>query len=187
MMEDNYLWDRSGQPDAEVQELEDLLGSLRYVPQPLEIPAHIQPGRQRTFSVGLAIAAAIAFFAVLVGLWFLNQRPAPVLTVNNNSHPLTAPIATAGPAAPSINETQTAQIEKPKETGVIKHAASSARRQTYAARTVNREPVLTPEELAEKEQVLVALRLVSFKLNVAKGRTQGGPQLNSTRNQHRIG
>jgi hypothetical protein len=52
---------------------------------------------------------------------------------------------------------------------------------------VNREPLLTPQELAEKEQVLVALRLVSFKLNLAKGRTQGAPQLNSIRNQHRIG
>ena len=42
-------------------------------------------------------------------------------------------------------------------------------------------------ELAEKEQVLVALRLVSFKLNVAQRRTQGTPQINPIRNQHRIG
>jgi hypothetical protein len=187
MMEDNYLWDRSGEPDAEVQELEELLGSLRYVPKPLEIPAHIRPGRRRTFSPGLAIAAAMTLFAVLLGLWFgFNRQPAAVYSAGNNSQHLTSPLATPGPAVPSINETQ-AQVQKPNQTEVIKHAASSARRQIHSARTMNREPLLTPEELAEKEQVLVALRLVSFKLNVAKGKTQGGPQLNSTRNQHRIG
>src|SRR5207247_2210345 len=46
-----------------------------------------------------------------------------------------------------------------------------------------RPPALTAEELAEKEQVLVALRLVSAKLNLAQRKTQGGPQLNSIRNQ----
>jgi len=42
-------------------------------------------------------------------------------------------------------------------------------------------PQLTPAELAEKEQVLVALRLVSFKLNVAQRKAQGSAraELNS--------
>jgi len=46
---------------------------------------------------------------------------------------------------------------------------------------------LTPAELAEKEQVLVALRLVSAKLNVAQRKAQGLPAPNSIRNQHKIG
>ncbi len=48
-------------------------------------------------------------------------------------------------------------------------------------------PELTPAELAEKEQVLVALRLVSAKLNVAQRKAQGLPAPNSIRNQHKIG
>jgi hypothetical protein len=52
---------------------------------------------------------------------------------------------------------------------------------------VSRQPQLTTEELAEKEQVLVALRLVSAKLNLAQRKTQGFPQLNTIRNQHKIG
>ncbi|MDX6385339.1 MAG: hypothetical protein QOK48_2912 [Blastocatellia bacterium] len=165
-----------------------MLGSLRYVPKPLEIPAHIQPGRRRSFSPGLAIAAAIALFAVLFGLWFgFNRKPAPALTANNNPPPSTSPLSTPGPAVSSINETQTAQVQTPKQPQVIKHAASFAGQRIHGPRIVNREPLLTPQELAEKEQVLVALRLVSFKLNLAKGRTQGAPQLNSIRNQHRIG
>ena len=62
-----------------------------------------------------------------------------------------------------------------------------ARNQRRATRTVIRQPELTAEELAEKEQVLVALRLVSYKLNLAQRKTQGLPQLNTIRNQHKIG
>lgn len=186
MMEDNYLWDRSGEPDAEVQELEELLGSLRYVPKPLEIPAHIQPGRRRSFSPGLAIAAALALFAVLLGLWFgFNRQQAPALVANTNSRPLPSPLSAPRSTVSPVNEGQTAQESKP--TDATKPTVAFARRQTHRSRTVNREPLLTAQELAEKEQVLTALRLVSFKLNVAKGKTQGAPQLNSIRNQHRIG
>ena len=50
-MNDNYLWDRSGEPDPEIQKLEELLGELRYQPQPLQIPANITVGRKRSFFV----------------------------------------------------------------------------------------------------------------------------------------
>lgn len=182
MMKDNYLWDRSGEPDAEIQELEELLGSLRYKPQPLDIPVHIQPRRRQSFYPAMAIAAAIALFAVLLGLWFsFNRRHAPVTTANNNFHnneQVNAPAPTTSP------ETQTAIAQFQNEP---KQVESKARRQTRAARTVIHQPKLTRDELAEKEQVLAALRLVSFKLNLAQRKTQAGPQLNSIRNQHRIG
>jgi hypothetical protein len=183
MMNDNYLWDRSGEPDAEVQELEELLGTLRYTPKPLEIPAHIQPGRRQSFFPAMAIAAAIALFAVLLGLWFnFNRHQSPALTASNNSQ-----VGQPAPPAPSNKETVTAQVQKgPEPASVVKHSQTIAHRQTRVPRTVNREPALTPQELAEKEQVLVALRLVSFKLNLAQRKTQGGPQLSPIRN-HKIG
>ncbi|HMJ24732.1 MAG TPA: hypothetical protein VK475_02855, partial [Pyrinomonadaceae bacterium] len=74
-----------------------------------------------------------------------------------------------------------------KPTGVIKHVETISRRQIHISQIETRQPKLTAEELAEKEQVLVALRLVSFKLNLAQRKTQGAPQLNPIRNQHRIG
>ena len=37
-MNENYLWDRSGEPDPEVQNLEQILGSLRYQPRPQRFP-----------------------------------------------------------------------------------------------------------------------------------------------------
>ena len=37
-MNDDYLWDKSGEPDPEVQKLEEILGTLRYQPRPLNLP-----------------------------------------------------------------------------------------------------------------------------------------------------
>jgi FecR-like protein len=45
-MPDRWLWDRSGEPDPEVQKLEGLLGRLRHEAQPLELPEKARaPGR----------------------------------------------------------------------------------------------------------------------------------------------
>lgn len=186
-MEDNYLWDRSGEPDPQIQELEQLLGTLRYIPKPLAIPAQIQPARRRSFVPALAAAAAIALLALMLGLWFgFNRRQASVLTAGSNP-PVDRPLPTSAAPASSGNET-TARVQVDSQRPVaVKQIAASARRQTRVQRAVIREPELTPVELAEKEQVLAALRLVSFKLNVAKSRTQGTPPANPIRNQHRIG
>ncbi len=37
-MSEEYLWDKSGKPDPEIQELEEILGTLRYQPKPLVLP-----------------------------------------------------------------------------------------------------------------------------------------------------
>jgi hypothetical protein len=185
-MEDNYLWDRSGEPDPAIQELEAILGTLRYQPRPLEIPHHIQPGRRRTFFPALAIAAAIALFAILLGLWFsFNRRQAPALKATGDKQ-IVAPQPQDKP-----NEASQALVQSPTPKVIQKH--NEAPRNIMAvyrnrpSRTVIRQPQLTTEELAEKEQVLVALRLVSAKLNLAQRKTQGLPQLNTIRNQHKIG
>ena len=191
-MNDNYLWDRSGEPDPEIQELEEILGTLRYQPRGLAIPPDLQVGRRRNFFLPMTIAAAIAFVAVVLGLWFsFNRRQAPV-SVAKNTSPIDQP---PKPTTPQLKPDNHVQIEKvvksPKQTGVQKHREAprnlQARNQNSFNRTVVRQPTLTPEELAEKHQVLVALRLVSAKLNLAQRRTQGVPQLNTIRNQHKIG
>ena len=190
-MNDNYLWDRSGEPVAEIQELEEILGTLRYQPRPLEIPSHLQVGYRRRFYPAMAIAAAIVLFAVLIAAWFtLNRRPAPALEAVRNgqtdqqhsnvppANPDNAPSQTAAAKSPEPRENQKQPGAPRNLLAVNKHRPS---------RNVTRPPALTPEEMAEKEQVLVALRLVSFKLNVAQRKTVGPPPLNTIRNQHKIG
>ncbi|MDT7779523.1 MAG: hypothetical protein QOC99_2035, partial [Acidobacteriota bacterium] len=49
----DYLWDKSGEPEAEVERLEELLGSLRHTPRMLELPSEAVPletRRTRLFS-----------------------------------------------------------------------------------------------------------------------------------------
>ena len=187
-MEDNYLWDVSGEPDPEVQELEEILGTLRYQPQPLEIPSRIPVDRRRSFFPAMAIAAAIALLAVLCGIWFsINRRQAvPALEAKQ-----TDPNRDAGP--PQVvrnNQASPAPASSPKPKVLQQRELPRnllARNLRRGARTQIPQPGLTARELAEKEQVLIALRLVSAKLNLAQRKTQGTPQLNLIRNQHKIG
>src|SRR5688500_12868222 len=75
----DYLWDRSGEPDEEIQKLEELLAPLAYQPRPLEIPATLQPGRRRNLYPALAIAAAVALAALALGVWLNINREAAVV------------------------------------------------------------------------------------------------------------
>ncbi|MDX6402999.1 MAG: hypothetical protein QOH70_454 [Blastocatellia bacterium] len=192
-MEDNYLWDRSGEADPEIQELEETLGELRYQSRPLDIPRNLQLGRRRRFFRAMAIAAAIALCAVLLGVWFSFNRRQPSASVASHSLPIAQPAATATQPSlkPNSQVEEATVVNRPKQIDLQKHREARrdllARNQSRATRTVIRQPKLTSEELAEKEQVLVALRLVSYKLNVAQRKTQGVPQLNTIRNQHKIG
>src|SRR5258705_7470513 len=74
----DYLWDKTGEPDPEVQQLEEILGTLRHQPRPLEIPAQSEVRRNgdffRDFGSRLAIAATIIIVLLGLGLWFGLQR-----------------------------------------------------------------------------------------------------------------
>lgn len=184
-MNDNYLWDRSGEPDPEVQELEDILGTLRYQPRPLEIPADIRVARKRSF-MPLAIAAAVAFLVIAAGLWFQLSRSQSSTGVQANTGSPIEPPKTHSPIAPpnQIVKTPVERVPAPRPQPKRMLIANNKHREP---RVTPRAPELTPQELAEKEQVLTALRLVSAKLNLAQRKVQGLPQRNIFRNQNKIG
>jgi hypothetical protein len=186
-MNDNYLWDRTGEPDADVQQLEELLGSLRYQPRPLEIPANINVRRKRPF-IPLAIAAAIALLILGAGLWirFGNSNPSRNEEAKRERQSIAAPPSETPPVTPDSRIVSLPPT--PPTADLPRHRKMN---QTMVALRPRRPiqppaPVLTETELAQKEQVLIALRLVSFKLNLAQRRAQGLPQVNSIRN-HKIG
>lgn len=184
-MNDNYLWDRSGEPDPEVQELEEILGTLRYQPRPLEIPADIRVARKRNF-MPLAIAAAVAFLFIAAGLWFQLSRSQSSSGVQANTGSPIEPPKTQSPIAPpnQIVNSGIEQVNAPRPQPKRTLVANNRHREP---RVTPRAPELTPQELAEKEQVLTALRLVSAKLNLAQRKVQGLPQRNIFRNQNKIG
>jgi len=184
-MNEKYLWDRTGEPDKDLLQLEDLLGELRYQPRPLQIPANVRVGR-RSFAPALAIAATL-LLAIAIGLWLnLNRRSvAPPQQAGNSQ-----PVQPNTPAATNTgSETLTATINNPPKPNRPERHQTIARSflTNRRSRSVTRQPELTAEELAQKEQIVLALRMVSVKLNLAQRKTQGVSQTNIIRNQHKIG
>lgn len=120
-MKNDYLWDGSGEADPEVEELEQLLGRLRYQPKPLELPA---PPR-RVYWPQLAAAAAI-LVALAAGLWFYFQPKSEVgnknITAENHEeapiHEVQKPNAPL-PVAPDDVIKKAAQPQKDSVARVI--------------------------------------------------------------------
>src|SRR5579863_3088408 len=82
-MNDDYLWDGSGEPDPEIQKLENTLGKFRHHGQPPELPA-LKPVRRPSFwqrffpshwSFGFAVATATILLIVAVGILRWSQKP----------------------------------------------------------------------------------------------------------------
>jgi hypothetical protein len=78
----DYLWDKSGGPDAEVERLEELLGEFRHRPRPLELPPEIigrddaRTRASRAYSPAWLAVAAALLFVVLAGALVVLRRGA---------------------------------------------------------------------------------------------------------------
>ena len=77
----DYLWDKTGEPDAETERLENLLGQLRFQPTPFDLPAELPAREPRTVRAPrsvvtwprLALAASLTL-AVLAGAWLMLRQ-----------------------------------------------------------------------------------------------------------------
>ena len=198
----DYLWDKTGEPDPEVQELEEILGTLRYQPRPLDIPAGVQVGRERSFFRGsaprLAIAATIAIVLLGLGLWLGLQRlqrdqpaqlvkqadpptvkPSPATESNQDQHAVVAPTNNqtpqqiGGPRRRDLNQPRlAANTKRVRDNRVSGQQLTAARRQ---------------EAETAKNQLMLAFRMVSAKLNFAQKKAQELNQKEPAHNQHKIG
>jgi hypothetical protein len=146
-MNEDYLWDKSGAPEPEIQQLENILGTLRYQPQPLRLAP------RRNYLALLAIAATVVIALLAGGLWLLlPQQDASIPAVAYVTPATSIPIGdlSLSPSHPA----------SPKRHPAIR-----------AAKHDNQEAV------AAKQQLMFALRLASEKLNVAYRRTQTPTQI----------
>ena len=81
-MNDDYLWDGSGEPDPEIQKLESTLAKFRHEGQPPEFP-EIAPARPHFWqrfspshwSFGLAVATATILLIVAAGILRWSHKP----------------------------------------------------------------------------------------------------------------
>jgi hypothetical protein len=63
-MNEDYLWDRSGPPDPEIQRLEETLATLRYRPGSAGIPAAVHSPRSTALAKFAAAAVVLAAFGL---------------------------------------------------------------------------------------------------------------------------
>ena len=207
--ESDYLWDKTGEPDPEIQELEEILGTLRYQPRPLEIPTDLQTDRRPGFLSGLAprlvpglaIAATILIVLLGLGLWLGLQR------LQRAQSP--AVVKTSSMPAPVINSASTTPNTPNENQHEVVNSSDSGRRQSDGPRrhrvngtllTANanrvrkdvvKNPQLAVNERQEgegaKDQLMLALRVASAKLNFAQKKMQNTNPRDPVHNQHKIG
>ena len=167
-MNDDYLWDKSGEPDPEIQELEQILAPLRYQPTPLELPNEL-PTRRRNYFPLLAIAATVLIALLAAGVWLKLRTEESIPPIEAKSAPSVPSVFKEEPTPDIVKNTNPQNKPAPR------------RRQKPAFTKYDRE-----EALVAKEQVMLALRVASEKLKLAQRRTQGASP-NQIRNQHRVG
>jgi hypothetical protein len=166
-MNEDYLWDKSGEPDPEIQQREEILGKLRYQPRPLRLAEHSSTTRGRKYLALLAIAATVAMALLAGGLWVQTRSTeAPIPSVA--FVPPATPIPLVTPDTPVTPDAPSSVSEPP-----------SPKRRPAIRVKHDRD-----EALAAKQQLMFALRLASEKLNAAYRRTQSPTQI---KNQHRAG
>ncbi|MDQ5845886.1 MAG: hypothetical protein M3539_11395 [Acidobacteriota bacterium] len=190
-MDDNdYLWDGTGKPDPEIKELEEMLGTLRYQPRPLKIPAGFDAGRNR-YSRVLAIAAAVALIALGLGVWLGMQKRNKVEFAETKPQPTQTQTAALGPDEKKLNnlsaDARTPEKEELPEAPATSDRKAVASNRSRTRRSSYRNSNISAAEVAEakaaKDQLMLALRVTSSKLNLAQRKTVG----NAVHNQHKVG
>ena len=161
-MNDDYLWDKTGQPDPEIQQLEEILGTLRYQPRPLALP------HKRNYVPLLAIAASLLLALLAGGIWLRMRNEAPKNQAKVES-PTPAPRQDVTPVLP----------EKKSAVNPSPVVANNNRRRHRSVQSAAERQ----EALMAKEQLMLALRLTTEKLHLVHTKTQP----NQIKNQHRVG
>ena len=179
-MKDDYLWDKSGQPDPEIQKLEEILGTLRYQPKPLELPQELSTSRRWNYVPVLAIAATLLLALLAGGIWLRVRSQRASQPQEARVVPTPAPREEEKPQPPA----PTPLAPQPR----------TPEKQFAVNRTLRHKPVTTAlskrereEGLVAKEQLMMALRLTTEKLSLVHRKTQNPTPANQIKNQHRVG
>src|ERR1051325_10841907 len=169
-MKDDYLWDKTGEPDPEIQKLEEILGTLRYQPQPLELPLELPVSRRRNYFPLLAIAASLLLALVAGGIW---------LRVRSQRVPQPQRAQVVAPVQEEKPQPIAPQPVIPKDEIFVRNRPH----RRPAAPALSKQE--REEALAAKEQLMIALRLTTEKLSLVHRKTQ--TPVNQIKNQHRVG
>lgn len=192
-MSDDYLWDKSGEPDPEVEQLEQLLGNLRYrrKPGPLPLPQRA-PIRPRRFdSPTLAAVAAVLLMMVAAGVWYVsgggNQSQSSGVSAINVQTGRAQDWLSAESVIATNAQPKDVEIDKPERALVATKATrvnttrrliEFKRNEPSEGRIANvsspnrAEQISEDEGVAAREKLIRALHLASSKLNLVQKKVQ---------------
>jgi hypothetical protein len=183
-MNEDYLWDKTGEPDAEIELLERRLGQLKFKrpAEPLPLPAPSRMPSRLSAAPALAIAATLLVLLLAGGLWLGLRDNKPAEQTASGPRP---PI---GPEIPTNNKPQ--RVEEVATGGaptpvaprnVIARRRPSAAPRQLTARLPRTSVAVKPrpEEIARgenaKAQLILALHIASDKLNTVQKKIQANP------------
>ena len=200
-MNEDYLWDKTGEPDPEIERLEQKLSSLRFKrpAEPLPLPA--EPTTPRYFfrlsfqRPALAAAAALVALLLAGGLWLGLRKPSAASDHNvlardaagrqQTERDSSGPPPTTGPQPePNIRDEQ-----EPKEQATLpmppRRPRTRVRVEGARQLTARRQASPRQEELARrgeeaKAQLIKALHIASDKLNEVQKKIRGGQEQGPT-------
>jgi hypothetical protein len=148
-MNDDYLWDRSGEPDPEVERLEQVLGKYRYQPKPVSPALQSRLSQHHGGWMRLAAVAA-AILIVLTGFW--------IYKVQNNNVTNPAEMTETRPPENPAAEKQAPAINQKNEVAQIVPRASAPRHKIYrkaaVKSTVESLPATNPDYLAGWQPII---------------------------------
>lgn len=181
-MNDDYLWDKTGEPDPQIQQLEEILGTLRYQPKPLQVPEELPLPRRRNHSHWLAIAAVVLLAILAGGIWLSTRSGGYAPSHEVKVTPPPAPIKEVTPSPTNTTAPKTPELKSEPGDEVVAVHKYRPRSSAPVLSTRERE-----EALMAKEQVMIALRLATEKLSLVHKKTQNPNPANQIKNQHRVG
>ena len=153
-MKDDYLWDATGEPDPDVEQLEELLGRFRHQGRAPEIP--VAP--RRFFWPRMAAAAALIVVA-LAGLWIvLHRETSPI--PNSDQMADSATESGESPKSPQAQATEE-RVEPVKEPfNAIKSTRPSGPIAREKARKAERRREAAPGKAVEEPSFSSTVALV---------------------------
>ena len=202
-MREDYLWDKTGAIDPEIERLENALAVFRYQEtEPPALPAKIIPFERKApprsfFRLAFpAFAACAAFVIVCAGIWFqfLNKS----IEVANDTADTTAPqiiekVSNEIPVS-KPDDSIVKKIESPKQSvdrNVVKikrNVPAIARQNKLTAQIIEaKKPAvkLTKEEKYAYSQLMLALSITSSKFKMVKDKVENVEEENAVRANER--
>ena len=157
-MNEQYLWDKTTEPDDETKELESLLSEFRFQPRPLVLP--VAPPK-KVFIFDYRIAAIAATVLIAFGfLFWLSFRNNSIQQAVNGAKPSPAMTDSQAPENKIVSDTpktseQPQRILIKRKPTVLKPIQISHRRS---------QPSMATQERMAKDKLMFALQLTSDKL-----------------------